>query len=573
MLSDKRNKRVINYIKRSIHRISYKLLWILLLFISTNAFSQEDNTDSHTGSTVTGMDLDSTKELIVKGIGKMKNGEYNAARTYYQEARIRSEKQDSTRLNILAILNMGSLFYYLNEPDSALSYYYLALDIAEKSESLNFQNTINNNIGIIYATTGHHEDARKVIEKALAISVLLNDTFKIALNLSNLGAENISLNNLAAAEGNLLRAQSYLEQIGDSSSLVSVYSNLGKLHYIDSNFVKALESYQMALDFAHTNLHAIDESAILNNIGQTQLALKNYDLAVSYLDSAYKLALAVNQLDEASVSLYWLTTAFFEQSDLEKALVYAKKSLEIKDSIIQISKADWIKESKVKYQFELKEREYALLKVNSEKRTFFVRVILGALLVIIALLVVILRMRMKTSKLKEAKHNAENIISTQKLQEVKTRNIELQETIETINYELVSKTLLIENKNQILDSIGSVLNEAEMSEDPSNNQHVRQLKQHLLRDSNLEQNWEDFKLYFERVHTDFFQKIHRAYPNLTSNDLRLMAFVLLQFNAKEIAQILNISPDSVRKRKQRLREKLNLKKGDDLLNYLYSYTS
>ena len=87
-----------------------------------------------------------------------------------------------------------------------------------------------------------------------------------------------------------------------------------------------------------------------------------------------------------------------------------------------------------------------------------------------------------------------------------------------------------------------------------------------------QKNWEDFKLYFERVHTDFFQEIHHSFPNLTTGDLRLAAFVLLQFNAKEISQILNISPDSVRKRKQRLREKIGLKKGDDLLNFLYSFT-
>ena len=102
---------------------------------------------------------------------------------------------------------------------------------------------------------------------------------------------------------------------------------------------------------------------------------------------------------------------------------------------------------------------------------------------------------------------------------------------------------------------------------------MQQLKHQLQRDSNIEQNWEDFRLYFERVHADFFKKLHIAHPNLTSSDLRLTAFVILQLNAKEIAQILNITPDSVRKRKQRMREKMNLTKEEDLLKHLYRYTN
>ena len=98
------------------------------------------------------------------------------------------------------------------------------------------------------------------------------------------------------------------------------------------------------------------------------------------------------------------------------------------------------------------------------------------------------------------------------------------------------------------------------------------LKQQLRRDHNVEQNWEDFKIYFERVNTDFFKRIHEKYPNLTSNDLRLMAFLLLEFNSKEISQILNISPDSVRKRKQRLKVKLQLPNNQNLLNHLNTFT-
>ncbi len=546
------------------------LLFIIQSAVLTNVLAE--NIDSQTGSTRTGMSLLNTSELLSEGVNQMQSGQYNLARMYFEEARIRSKEQDSSTLNILAINNIGNLFYYLNEPDSALAYFYLALDIAEKSESLYLQNTINNNIGILYASTGHNTEAKQVMEKALAISVLLNDTFKMALNLTNLGAQNIILKEYWAAKSNLLKAEGFYTLMNDSIGLRSVNTSLGRLDYIDSNYVDALIRFKKCLRISNFDMHAIEVSSIYFNLGRTEFALKNYKDALNYLDTSYTSALKTNQLDQAAVSLNWIIKVYRELNEYEKALDYAWKSIEIKDSIIQLEKENWIEESKVKYQFELKEREYEILQKNAEKSSFFVRLIVSGLIIIIVLLIIILRMRLKASKLKEEKYLAEKQVNKEKLSKAKTRNIELEEKIDTINYELVSKTLLIDNKNQILDSIGNLVSEAERTNEV-NNKHVRQLKQHLLRDSNVEQNWEDFKVYFERVHTDFFQKIHKKYPNLTSGDLRLLAFVLLQFNAKEISQILNISPDSVRKRKQRLREKLNLSVGEDLLNFLYTYTS
>ena len=566
-------KRPIN-IKQNVNEVIRKLLLLPLLVISNLLIAVPDDPQQNpnTQSIEIATDTDNIEELLTKGVIKMQAGEYNLSRLYFQEARNRSQENDSTRLNILAINNIGILYYYLNEPDSALSYYYLALDLAEESRSLNLQNTINNNIGVVYATTGHQKEAQSVMERALAISVLLDDTLKMALNLTNLGAQNIILKDLLAAKSNLLRAEDYYYQLGNSIGLSSVNTSIGHLDFIDSNYVNALNRFRKSLKMAQSNLHPIEISSYYYNIGHAEFKLQNYDIALNYLDTAYYSAIENNQLVEAAKALNKLVEVYSDLNQNKTAIEHAWKSLEIKDSIIKMEKVNWVEESKVKHQFALKVREYELLQKNSEKRRLFVSIILSALIIFIILLIVILRMRRKTSLLKDERHLSEKMVSKAKLSKAKTRNIELEERIVTINYELVSKTLLIDNKNQILDSIGSLLDEAEINEG-SNNQHVRQLKQHLLRDTNVEQNWEDFKLYFERVHTSFFQKIHNAFPNLTSSDLRLLAFVLLQLNAKEISQILNITPDSVRKRKQRLRKKLKLKKGDDLLNYLYSFTS
>ena len=526
--------------------------------------------DANSGSTFPEFNSLGSGPLVAKGIAFMQEGNYNYARSYFNQAIIKATQEDSVKNEILALINIGNLFYYLNELDSSLNYYYQALGKAESIEDFYLQNTIQNNVGIIYASTNNIKEARTAIEKALAISILLDDTFKIALNLINLSAQQVNLGQLTTAETNLKRAEQYLSEINSTRGLHSIYVSLGNLSFQESNYEEALRFFKLGQHYLDGE-HSLNRVHVFNNIGRTYFMLNQPDSAIFTLNKAHKLALTIPFLEGASTSLVWLSKTYQVMGEKDTAISLAEANLALKDSIILLEKENWIEESKVKYQFEMKQREFKLLSENSKKRTLFQRVLLVASVIIILLLMVILRMRMKTSKLKDERHRQEKVISKEKLEKAKSKNKELKQTIETINYELVSKTLLIDNKNQIFNSIRNVVNEAEFNSETSNNQHLNQLKSHLLRNNNIENDWEEFEIYFEQVHTNFFKNIHETYPNLKTNDLRLMAFILLQLNAKEISQILNISPDSVRKRKQRLREKLQLDGALSLVDHLFKF--
>lgn len=56
----------------------------------------------------------------------------------------------------------------------------------------------------------------------------------------------------------------------------------------------------------------------------------------------------------------------------------------------------------------------------------------------------------------------------------------------------------------------------------------------------------------------FQQKLKARYPQLTAYDLRLCTYLNSNLTTKEIATLLNITPDSVKKAKHRLRKKLSL---------------
>jgi DNA-binding CsgD family transcriptional regulator len=87
---------------------------------------------------------------------------------------------------------------------------------------------------------------------------------------------------------------------------------------------------------------------------------------------------------------------------------------------------------------------------------------------------------------------------------------------------------------------------------------------------NPEAEWENFSLHFETVHPSFFKNLKTKHNNITTNELRLCAYLLMNLSNKEIAILLFISSDAVQKAKYRLKKKFSLSTDDKLFDYLLS---
>src|SRR5699024_2004625 len=113
---------------------------------------------------------------------------------------------------------------------------------------------------------------------------------------------------------------------------------------------------------------------------------------------------------------------------------------------------------------------------------------------------------------------------------------------------------------ELKDHIGYLRN----MQDSNRHQALQKLKNMVDYSFNLDEDWEQFKLYFEEVHTGFFDALKKQYPDLTANELRLSALVKLNLTSKEIATILGITADSVKTARYRLRKKLDMATEENL---------
>ena len=104
----------------------------------------------------------------------------------------------------------------------------------------------------------------------------------------------------------------------------------------------------------------------------------------------------------------------------------------------------------------------------------------------------------------------------------------------------------------------------ELKENEKSKTGYQQLIRTINFDLQDDNNWENFARYFEEVHKDFNSNVKSKYPEVTSNELRLMALLKMNLSSKEIANILNISQEGIKKARYRLRKKLNIQTEDSL---------
>ncbi|MCA1756349.1 MAG: hypothetical protein LC649_02695, partial [Bacteroidales bacterium] len=81
--------------------------------------------------------------------------------------------------------------------------------------------------------------------------------------------------------------------------------------------------------------------------------------------------------------------------------------------------------------------------------------------------------------------------------------------------------------------------------------------------------WKEFEVRFLQVNNDFYNKLQEGFPDLTTNEKRLAAFLKLDFSTKEIAAITKQSPHSINIARTRLRKKIGLANSDtNISNFL-----
>ncbi|MEZ0486422.1 helix-turn-helix transcriptional regulator [Fibrella aquatica] len=87
---------------------------------------------------------------------------------------------------------------------------------------------------------------------------------------------------------------------------------------------------------------------------------------------------------------------------------------------------------------------------------------------------------------------------------------------------------------------------------------LRAILKSISNDASVEDDWSKFKLHFEGVSPQFFEKLRERAPNLTDLDLKQCAYLKMNMTPKQVAQLLAITPKGVTLSRVRIKKKLQL---------------
>ena len=141
-----------------------------------------------------------------------------------------------------------------------------------------------------------------------------------------------------------------------------------------------------------------------------------------------------------------------------------------------------------------------------------------------------------------------------------------------LNNLLAASTMNLVVKNEFIETIKVKLKEVNKN---GNVRGTKQALQQLVKDIDttlrLQEDWEQFEYHFDQVHGDFLTRLRAEFSDLTPNEQKLCAFLRLNLNTKDIANLMGISLRGVEVARYRLRKKLGLGQGENLSKFILDY--
>jgi tetratricopeptide (TPR) repeat protein/DNA-binding CsgD family transcriptional regulator len=501
-------------------------------------------------------------------------GEIDTSIFYGKEA-LRIARQIGKPALIARVYNhLGNAYLRIPIFDKALSSYLASLKIVEDTlpntsweKNQSYNSLILNNIGTVYNKLGQTEKALDFFNKSLKIRRQQNDLSGIATCLQNIGIiheqnedfdSTLLLYNEALKIRKKLNQQSYIAELLMNIGIVSIETKQYDL--AETKLKKAIQIFKKTeskrlLSFAYQNM------------AKLYMKMNKPEFAYPFILKSIK----ISELHSYRVyerDAYILLSEYFAlKKNYKQAWESQKKQIVLSDSIFNSEMTTKVTEMQTKYETEKKEKEIEILTRDNEIQSLKIKrkstqvyiLIIFVILIILLLLVTFLMFNRRRLKQRHIKIELEK----SKLLESK-----LKEENAYQSKQLTTHALNMLQKNKLLLEMDNELKTYAPKTDDMLKKKLNSIRRQIKRNMNSENDWDLFKLYFEEVNKNFFSTLQENCKDLTTGDQKLAALIKLNLNIKEAAAVLNISPDSLKKARYRLRLKLGLYNRENLADYL-----
>ena len=517
-------------------------------------------------------------EMIIEGVKAMNRKDHVKSLEILTEARSLAEKNNWHKQVFLALNNIGANYYIMLDYGEALNNYLGAYTIALKELDEDSEMTVLNNIALLYMKEKQFDKAEEYLMKAYDIAKKKKVAIRQGIYAVNLGMvynEKKSYNKalIFLSEAKTLIPKNDELQINVDLALSDNLLYRGEVKDAKKSALNILSSINEKVSSENILVLYL----LLSRISETEKDIKS---ALNYAEKALDYA----DSPETKIQVYEVLADLYTKDDKHQSALIAKDSI-----IYAINELNNIKNGRQfesnRVKFEIADYRNKLLQNNEkliiQRRSFLI--ILAFALIIILLIAWALRNSAIKNKQRKIIHKRSEELLALELEKGKTDKLllekqlkeketlalleqqKLRNELENRNRKLAAKALHIANRNELIENvINSISKEPEIATNQKWTSNIRELKSHLNNDNE----WESFLTHFEEVNQNFLQTLRERHPDLNSNDIRFISYVYINLSTKEIALMLNITPEACRKRRERISKKLGLSENSDLYEYI-----
>lgn len=518
--------------------------------------------------------------LIRLGEADVSKEHFADAIQHFMGAQQIAQSEHLPDLLYLATYDMGICYFYISEFGEALNCYYAAHDICVKHKmSQQRLDQVQAGIAGVYFEENNFDKAAEILDKCYRQALHAKDSISIASYASNLALISNKKKEWAKALQYIGQAERWIDP-RDTLSLSSARTIRTETYMMQHRYDKVTVLADSILKCQ--NVHNNDRTTVLIYLIEIFTERGEYAKALAYANEALATASARNKpwLYDKLAIIYQRQGRHQLALQMKDSVIYYKDSLSLLHDH-QLSENERIREDVIQLRSDM-ERNETYLRQH--------RYIIGLLICVILLIALIAYQRTRILRSKnqqdkrlmemEMEHQRqERLLMERQMKEAELTALHEQEvarhkqqitelSLEQKKRELSATTLFVSSRNALIeDLLKSLAEVAKTSSSPKLNELMLHLK-HMLQDHEKSN---DFLINFESANPDFIRRIKERHPDLTTSDLRFLAFLRMNLSTKEIASFMGITPDSCKRRKIRLSQKLQLPTSSDLSAYVMQF--
>ena len=398
---------------------------------------------------------------------------------------------------------IGDSFYAFSDFESTIRFLQEAQTVKLPIANESFPRNGQNNIGLCFMNLEQYDSAAHYLKLAVESAEMSKDSFWIALAKGNLG---------------------------------NIYYKMGRYDdawpLIETDFKESIR---------------MNQRGSASNAAQTLATMALYEgriaEAESYMDYAArnKTSYQLEMLITYFTNLYTYTRL---KGDYAMAVQYADSLDHYKLILEEARDKKILEQAKLQVQVDKYNTDIQLLE-KDRSRQVLMRNAMFVILVLAALLAITWIRRIQYQRKKEAE------LSLIKEQNANEQLIRAQNELSTYTHALVEK-------NELIQAFKSEIEQLQQSGTMQSDERMSRMVDLTNSSILTDEDWRRFRDLFDQVYPGFFIRLREKMPDLTPGEIRLLALTKLQITPRDMAGMLGISADSIKKTRHRLRRKINL---------------